>query len=159
MSSGFLPRRTKEKTLLSESLASSHSKPCQSKSTWCRAGSDGEHLVQVAHQGLHTTVRFVLQQVPVEAASLAPFLALGNLLSHEQQFFSGMRELIAEKQTQIGELLPHVAGHFVKKRVLAVDDFVVREGQDEIFGEGVKKREGQLVVLVAPEDRILGKIV
>ena len=33
--------------------------------------------------------------------------------------------MIGEEQTEIGELLPQVAGHFVEQRVFAVDDFVV----------------------------------
>src|SRR5258708_18793411 len=35
-------------------------------------------------------------------------------------------------RSQIGELLPHVAGHLVEKRIFAVDHFVVGEGKDEI---------------------------
>ena len=45
--------------------------------------------------------------------------------AHEQQFFAGMGVLIGKEKAEIGELLPHVAGHFVKQRVFTMDDFGV----------------------------------
>ena len=55
-------------------------------------------------------------------------------------------------------MLPHVAGHFVKQRILAVDDFVVGKGQNEIFAEGVEQRKSDFVVFVLAVDGIGGKI-
>ncbi len=69
-----------------------------------------------------------------------------------------MRVVITEKKTEIRELPPEIARHFVKQRIFAVDDFVVREGKEEIFTEGVEKRERELVVLVLAVDGIGGEI-
>ena len=76
----------------------------------------------------------------------------------KSSFLPGCANWYANREPQVGELLPHVARHFVEKRILTVHDFVVREGKYEIFGERVKQREGELILLVAPENRILGEI-
>src|SRR5260221_1245264 len=49
------------------------------------------------------------------------------------------RSLKSIQQSKIGELLPHVARHLMKQRILAVDDFVMRKGKNEILGEGDRK--------------------
>src|SRR5260370_37007083 len=108
----------------------------------------GVKMVEIGDEALDAAVGIVLQQVPVEAMGFAPFVALGELLAHEEELFAGMRVLIGVEQTEIGELLPHVAGHFVEERIFSVDDFVVRERKKEIFREGVKKRECEFVVFV-----------
>ena len=53
--------------------------------------------------------------MPIEAFFFRPFVALTEFLAHELELFAGMGVLIGKKQTQVCELLPHVAGHFVKK--------------------------------------------
>ena len=99
-----------------------------------------------------------LKQMPIEAASFAPFIALGKFLAHEEEFFARVCVLIAVKQTEIGELLPEVARHFVEERVFAVNDFVVGKGENEIFAEGIDQRKGDFVVFVLTIDGISGKI-
>jgi len=42
---------------------------------------------------------------------VVPLRSLCELAAHEQQFLTGLGELVAEKESQIGELLPVVAGH------------------------------------------------
>ena len=69
-----------------------------------------------------------------------------------------MSVLIGVEEAEIGELLPQVAGHFVEERIFAVDDFVVGERKKEIFSEGVKKRESELVVFIFAVDGVVGKI-
>ena len=99
-------------------------------------------------------MQVILQEVPIEAALFGPFVALTEILPHEEKFFAGMGVLIREEEAEIGELLPHVAGHFVEERVFAVHDFVMREGKHEIFGESINERKGDFVVLVLAVDRI-----
>ncbi len=94
----------------------------------------------------------------MQAVSFAEFLALTEFLAHEEQFLAGMPVLVSIEQAEIGELLPHVAGHFVKQRILAVNDFVMREGKHEVLGEGVEQGECQLVLLVPAVNRIGRKI-
>ncbi len=96
--------------------------------------------------------------MPIEAAGFAPLFALGEFLAHEEEFFAGVRVLIGVEEAEIGELLPQIAGHFVKERIFAVDDFIVRKGKNEIFAEGVDQGKSDFVVFVLAVDGIGGKI-
>jgi hypothetical protein len=58
----------------------------------------------------------------------------------------------------LAKSLPHIAGHLVEQGPFAVHDFVVRKGQDEIFGEGVNEPECQVVVMELTMDRVLRNI-
>src|SRR3984893_14661054 len=95
--------------------------------------------------------------MPFQTASLTKFAALPELLAHEEKLLAGMAILIGVEETQVGELLPHVAGHLVEERVFAVDDFVVRERQDEVFRKRVEQREGELVLVVFSVDGGVGE--
>src|SRR5260370_42311634 len=97
-------------------------------------------VVEVGDELLNAAVRIPLERVPIEAASFAPLLTLSDFLAHEEELFARVSALVGVQQAEIGELLPHVAGHFVEKRALSVNDFVVREGKKEILGEGVEQR-------------------
>jgi len=119
----------------------------------------GVKTVEIADETLDATMGIVLEEMPVEAASFAPFLTLGELLAHEEEFLARVGILISVEKTKVRELLPHVAGHFVEKGIFSVDDFVVGEGEKEIFGEGVEQREGEFVVFVFAVDGIVGKIL
>ena len=103
-------------------------------------------------------MRIVLEQMPVEAVSFAEFAALGEFLAHEKEFLTGMAVLISVEEPQIGELLPHVAGHFVEKRIFTVDDLVVRKRQHKIFGESIQQGKGELVLVKLAVNGILGEI-
>ena len=96
--------------------------------------------------------------MPIEAAGFAPFVALAKFLAHEEEFFAGVRVLISIQQTKIGELLPHIAGHFVEQRIFSVNNFIVREGKNEIFAESVHEGKSDLVVFVFAINGIGGKI-
>src|SRR6266403_1662654 len=115
-------------------------------------GLGGIEMIEVGDELLDAAMGVVPEQVPVQAVRLSPFAALGELLAHEEEFLAGMRVLIGVEKAEIGELLPHVAGHFVEERIFPMDDFIVREGKLEIFGEGVEKGEGELVVFVLAMD-------
>ena len=90
---------------------------------------------------------------------MIPLAPLGDLAAHEQQLLARMREHVAVERAQVGVLLPHVAGHLVDHRPLAVHHFVVRERQDEVLAVGVDHREGDLVVVPLAVDRILLGVV
>jgi hypothetical protein len=85
---------------------------------------------------------------------VAPLLPLGELAAHEEELLARVRPHEAVERAQVGELLPVVAGHLREQRPLAVHDFVVREREDEVLRERIDHREGQLVVVVAPVDRL-----
>src|SRR3989454_12740155 len=117
----------------------------------------GVEFVEIGDKALDAAMGIPLEQVPVEAAGFAPFVALGDFLAHKEKFLAGVSVLIGVKETEIGELLPEVAGHFVEKRVFAVHDFVVGKGEEEILGEGVEEGESELIVLVFAMDGVVRK--
>src|SRR5437868_12990815 len=96
--------------------------------------------------------------MPIKAARFGPFVALAEFLAHEEEFFAWMGVLISVQEAEIGKLLPRIAGHFVEQGIFAVHDFVVREGQNEIFAERVDERKSNFVVFVLAVDRISRKI-
>src|SRR6266404_3212914 len=102
-------------------------------------GLGGIEMIEVSDELLDAAMRVVPEQVPIQAVRFGPFVALGEFLPHEEEFLAGMGVLIGVEETKIGELLPHVAGHFVEERIFSVDDFIVGEGKLEIFGEGVEE--------------------
>jgi hypothetical protein len=54
-----------------------------------------------------------LEQVPIDALVVIPFLPLADFASHEQQLLAGVRVHPGVKHTEVGELLPWIARHFV----------------------------------------------
>ena|SRR5579864_3970255 len=79
----------------------------------CRLGS--VKLVEVSDKLLDAAMRIVLKKMPVNAACFGPFAALGDLLTHEKEFFAGMGVLIRKEETEICKLLPHIARHFMEE--------------------------------------------
>ena len=71
--------------------------------------------VQVAHQPLYTRMSWIVQQMPVQALVMVPFARLGKFAAHEQQLLAGVAEHEAQVGTQIGELLPRIAGHLAQQ--------------------------------------------
>src|SRR5438876_8203303 len=122
------------------------------------SGFGGIEMIEIADEPLDAAMGIVLEEMPVDAAGFAPFITLGEFLAHEEKFLARVGALIGVQQTEIGELLPHVAGHFVEKRVFAVDDFVVGEGEKEVLGEGIKQRKSEFVVFVLAMNRVVGKV-
>ncbi len=123
------------------------------------SGLGSIEMIEIADEALDAAVGIVLEKVPIETVSFAPFVALGELLAHEEKLFAWMRVLIGLEQTKVGKLLPHVARHFVEQRVFAMDDFVVGKGEKEIFRECVKQGKSELVVFVLAMNGIVGKII
>ena len=116
------------------------------------------HPVGVTHQVAHPRVGTVEQRWPVELAFLRPLPLLGDLATHEQQLLSGVAPHPAVQRPEVGEPLPAVAGHLADQAALAVDDLVVGQRQHEVFAPRIHHPEGQLVVVPAPVDGLLGEV-
>src|ERR1700682_4129583 len=101
----------------------------------------------------------MVEKMPIEAGIVVPLGPLAKLPAHKQQLLARMAEHETVEQTQIGELLPFVARHLAKHRTLAVNHFVVRKGQDEVFRKGVQQAESDLVMLIAAVDRVLRHVI
>ena len=102
--------------------------------------------VEVGDEPPDAGVALVVGEAPVDAGVVGPFAPLADLAAHEQQLLARLRPHVAEQQSQVGELLPVVAGHLRKQRALAVNDLVMGKGQHEVFVEGVEAAEGELAV-------------
>src|SRR6266487_3710155 len=87
-----------------------------------KSGFGGVEFVEIGDKALDATMGIPLEQVPVEAAGFAPFVALGEFLAHKEKFLAGVGVLIGVEQAEISELLPEVAGHFVEKRVFRSEE-------------------------------------
>ena len=90
---------------------------------------------------------------------MIPLALLAEFAAHEHQLLAGMGEHEAVIGAQIGEALPVVAGHPAQDRALAVDDFVVRQRQDEIFRKRIMQAEQDVAVVMLAVDRILADVV
>ena len=60
-------------------------------------------------------MRQILEEVPLEALLVGPLPPLTELTSHKQQLFTGLSVHVAEKQTQVGELLPVITRHLAQQ--------------------------------------------
>jgi hypothetical protein len=71
-------------------------------------------LVYIPYIILDLPVMFVFfKQKPVKSLGFAPFLKLSYLTAHKQKLFAGMSHHIRKGCSEIGELLPGIAGHFI----------------------------------------------
>ena len=101
----------------------------------------------------------VFAKMPIQTGVVVPFPPLPELIAHEQHFLTRMAVHIAVERAEIGELLPEVAGHFSEERAFPMDDFVMRENEDEVFGKGVEQAERHLVLMELPMHRLMSEVV
>src|SRR3984957_17546362 len=97
--------------------------------------------------------------MPLQARIVIPLRPLAELIPHEQKLLAGMAEHEPVQEPQIRELLPLIARHFTQHGTLPVDDLIVRERQNEIFGEGINQAKCNLAMLVTSEHWILRQVV
>ena len=64
-------------------------------------------------------------------------MSLAYFVAHEIELFAGAGHLVGQQQTQIGEFLPRITGHFTEQRTFAVHDFIMRKRQHEIFSVSI----------------------
>src|SRR6516225_3106549 len=103
-------------------------------------------------------MRCLIEQVPIEAEIMIPFVPLAEFVAHEDQLLAWLQEHISEEQTQVSEFAPVIPGHFGEQRTFAIDDLVMRERQDEVLVKGVGCAEGQLIVMILAKNRIFFEI-
>src|ERR1700736_4277929 len=61
--------------------------------------------IEMLDQPSKAVVQGRLEQVPIDALVVIPFLPLADFASHEQQLFAGVRVHPGVKHTEVGELL------------------------------------------------------
>ena len=74
-------------------------------------------------------------------------------------FLPGRVNMYASSSRRFASFCQSSPGIFAKQRALQVHDLVVRQRHDEALAVLVQHREGQLVVMKAPVDRILLEVV
>ena len=87
-------------------------------------------------QFLYVVVQFmmhvIIEEMPVQAVIVFPFDELAEFAAHKQ-VFTRMRHPVAIKGPEAGKFLPVIVRHLVQERPFAVDDFIMGQGQDEVF--------------------------
>src|SRR5215471_12621939 len=102
--------------------------------------------VQVHDPLLETSMWGTLEQMPVETRLVVPLPPLAKLCAHKEEFFAGLGIHITQQESEVGVLLPIVPWHFAEERPLAIDNFIVRQGQDKIFVEGVEEAKCKCIM-------------
>src|SRR5271157_3463322 len=69
-----------------------------------QGGLRPEESVQIAHPPQQPGMQRTLQQAPLQAAIVVPFVPLAKVVTHEQQLLPGMAPHIAVKEPQVREL-------------------------------------------------------
>jgi len=99
----------------------------------------------------------VLEQMPIEAPSFAHSWRWANSWPMKRSFFPGARS-DNRKEDGDSRIAARDRQAFCEAANFCRGRLIVREGKEEIFAEGVEKRERELVVLVFAVDRIGGEI-
>src|SRR5258708_34785518 len=91
-----------------------------------------------------------LQQMPIEAAVVIPFLPLSEFTAHEHEFLAGIGIHPGVKHPQVREVLPGVTWHFVGQRSFTVTDFVMTEHEADIFLARIEQGERAIALMIFP---------
>ncbi|MNI61283.1 hypothetical protein D3C73_1165460 [compost metagenome] len=100
-----------------------------------------------------------LSKEPVQSVLLGPLCFLTELRAHEDQLLARMRPLISKERPQVCQLLPAVTGHLAQHGSLAVNYFVVANGQQEVLREGVDQGERDGAVVPFAVDGVFGDVL
>lgn len=114
--------------------------------------------VEVLDEAAEAVVERALGEVPVQRTGVIPLGPLAELAALKEELFAGMRPHPGIEHAEVGKFLPGIARHFVEKRALAVDDFIVTENKDEMLVEGIEHREGDVTLMVASVDGFAGNV-
>src|SRR5689334_16643421 len=116
-------------------------------------------LIQVLNETLNSLVVGTgRQEPPIELAVGIPFAALADFATHEEEHFPGEKPLVTEQRAKIGKAAPVITRHAGKERTFAVDDFVVRKRENEIFVVMIEHREREIVLMVFAMHRVAAEI-
>ena len=66
---------------------------------------------------------------------------------------------VGEKHADVGETLPLVAGHLGKQRAFQVHDFIMRDGQNKILGEGVQHAKRNVRLMILAKNGVLFEVI
>ena len=106
-------------------------------------------------QAVEKTVERTFCQCPVQCTGFAPFVQLTQLVAHEIQLFTRMREHIQIHHTRLRILVAFVrAPHFLHDCRLAVHNLVVRERQQVVLVGKIVHRPEQLAMVARAQIRL-----
>ena len=111
-------------------------------------------MIEIAYEFLQFRVLFVIKKEPFYLPFIVPFSELTDLSAHKGQLFAGVSHDICHEGSCACEFHFIIARHLIKERLLAVNDLIMRDGQNKFFIEGIEHGECKLVMDVLPEKRI-----
>ena len=115
-------------------------------------------VVQSLHPFLNSGMGRVAEKVPIETLFMIPFPTLAEFAAHEEELLPRLAVHVPVDQSEVGELLPVVSGHFAEERSFAVHDLIMGKRKGEVLRKGIKHAEGQIVMLVFSMDRVMGHV-
>ena len=93
---------------------------------------------------------FIIEQIPVERFSKIPFCELPKLLPHKNKLFSRVRILIHIKEPKLREFVIIASAHTAYKRMLSMNDFVMRKRKNKMLEKSVAHGKRKLVMMISP---------
>ena len=104
-------------------------------------------FIQVFHETGESSMKWIIQKHPVLLAFFIPFTELADFISHKIQFFAWMCIHVHIQRTRLWEFVFIVAAHFLHDRCFAVNNFIVRQREQETGIIVVHHGECQFVIV------------
>ena len=95
-----------------------------------------------------------VKQIPLKLACRIPLVKLTDFRAHKGELFTWVNHHISDKGTNARELHIIVARHFIYKRAFTVNNLIVRNRKQEVFGECIEKAEGKRIVMERAVKRV-----
>ena len=86
-------------------------------------------------------------QHPIKLCCVIPFLKLTKFSTHKDQLLAWVSHHICYKGTNSCKLLFVAAWHFIDKRSLSMNNFIVRNRKNEVFRESIVEWECKIIVI------------
>ena len=96
----------------------------------------------------------IVEQIPVECLIFIPLFVLAPLLSHKQKLLARMHGHQAVADTQIAELVFHVARHLIEHGFLQMNNFIMRQHENVALALRIGKAERDLILNILSEIRV-----
>ena len=112
------------------------------------------YMIELFCECEHFVVFFKIQKQKVNTFVVAPFIKLSELISHKCKFFTRMSKHIHQECSHQIKFLVVFSKHLVEKRFFSVNNFIVRNWQDEVFRECIKHWKCQFFVVIFSKERV-----
>ena len=104
-------------------------------------------FIQIFHKMCESIMSRIIQEHPVLFSFFVPFAELSDFISHEIQFFARVCVHVHIQGTRLREFVFIITAHFLHDGCLAVNDFIMREWEQETGIIIIHHRECEFVVI------------